>query len=316
MSASALPPAPVRRAAYIALFVALVHIVFGAIVRISGSGMGCGDNWPKCYGYWIPPFERMDLVIEVMHRYLALTLFVSIAWLVFSAWRARGDATVGGNGGAWNGARLALALWFAPALFGAVTVFTGNPAWATVVHKLLAASLLAVLTATTIRAGGLGGTAIRGLTGTRKAVGGATGAAVLALLVVLLGGLTAKIPGAAVACAGFPLCGEGSLGGGAQHVQLTHRILAYLLVLHLGSLPFLFRKRGEPAPVLRAAWIGLGLGVLQILWAGWMVTGGFPGVVRSLHQATGIFIWVTAFTMTYLARIAAGRTVLAASSPR
>ena len=51
MSASALPPAPVRRAAYIALFVALVHIVFGAIVRISGSGMGCGDNWPKCYGY-------------------------------------------------------------------------------------------------------------------------------------------------------------------------------------------------------------------------------------------------------------------------
>ena len=47
-----------------------------------------------------------------------------------------------------------------------------------------------------------------------------------------------------------------------------------------------------------------------------MVTGGFPGVVRSLHQATGIFIWVTAFTMTYLARIAAGRTVLAASSPR
>ena len=45
-----------------------------------------------------------------------------------------------------------------------------------------------------------------------------------------------------------------------------------------------------------------------------MVLGGFPGVVRSLHQATGILIWVTAFTMTYLARIAAGRTPVAARS--
>jgi heme A synthase len=138
------------------------------------------------------------------------------------------------------------------------------------------------------------------------------GAAVMALLVVLLGGLTAKVTGAAVACVGFPLCGPGSLGGGPQHIQLTHRVLAYLLVLHLTSLPFLFRKRQEPAPMQRAAWLGMALGLLQVVWAGWMVTGGFPGVVRSLHQATGILIWVTSFTMLYLARIASGRTVLAA----
>lgn len=313
MSAS-LPPVSVRRASLIALCVALIHIVFGAIVRISGSGMGCGDNWPKCYGYWFPPFDRVDLIIEVMHRYLAIALFASIAWLVLTAWRTRDHASVGGAGGVWNSARLALLLWFAPALFGAVTVFTGNPAWATVVHKLLAAALIAVLVVATIRAGGLGGTSILGQTGTRKAVGGATGAAVLALLVVLLGGLTAKIEGAAVACAGFPLCGPGSLGGGAQHVQLTHRILAYLLVLHLASLPFVFRKRGEPSPVLRAAWIGLVLGLLQVVWAAWMVTGGFPAVVRSLHQATGILIWMTAFAMMYLARIAAGRSAIASQS--
>ncbi len=308
---SAASPAPVRRAAYVALAVALVHIVFGAIVRISGSGMGCGDNWPKCYGYWFPPFERMDLVIEVMHRYLAIALFAAIAGLVATVWRFRSHGGVSGTGGVANSARLALGLWFAPALFGAVTVFTGNPAWATVVHKLLAASLIAVLLVATIRAGGLGGTGVLSTRGSSKAVGGAMGAAVLALLVVLLGGLTAKIPDAAVACAGFPLCGPGSLGGGAQHVQLTHRILAYLLVLHLASLPFLFRKRGEPAVVQRWAWAGMAFGLLQVVWAGWMVTGGFPGVVRSLHQATGILIWVTAFTMVYLARIAAGRTTVA-----
>ena len=315
MSASlSLPPASVRRSAYAALFISLVHIIFGAIVRISGSGMGCGDNWPKCYGYWFPPLERMDLIIEVFHRYLAIALFGSIAVLVASAWTHRRHPSVGARGGVWNASRVALGLWFAPALFGAVTVFTGNPAWATVVHKLLAALLLAVLTVATIRAGGLGGRSIVTAKGTAKAVGGATAAAVLALLVVLLGGLTAKIPGAAVACAGFPLCGEGSLGGGAQHVQLTHRIFAYLLVLHLISLPIIFRKRGEPTAVLRAAWIGLALGVLQVVWAGWMVTGGFSGVVRSLHQATGMLIWVTTFAMVYLARIAAGRSVVASQA--
>jgi heme A synthase len=178
------------------------------------------------------------------------------------------------------------------------------------VHKLLAASLLGVLASATIRAGGLGGGAITGVRGSAKAVGGATAAAALALVVVIMGGLTAKVEGAAVACVGFPLCGSGSLGGAAQMVQLTHRLLAYGLVLHLISLPMIFRKRAEPAPVLRAAWIGLALGVLQIGWGAYMVLGGFPGVVRSLHQATGILIWVTTFTMAYLARIAAGRTVV------
>lgn len=310
-SASTLAPASVRRAAYAAFIVSLIHIVFGAIVRITGSGMGCGDNWPKCYGHWIPPFERIDLIIEVTHRYLALALLLSIAALVITAWQHRSHVAIAGRGGVGNAARLSVLLWIAPALFGAVTVFAGNPPWATVVHKLLATSLLAVLAVAAVRAGGLGGDSIRSATGTAKTIGGTTAAAGLALVVVLLGGLTAKLPGAAVACVGFPLCGEGSLGGGGQHVQLTHRILAYLLVLHLISLPMIFRKRGEPKAVITAAWFALALGVLQIVWAGWMVTGGFPAVVRSLHQATGMFIWATTFVMAYLARIAAGRSVIA-----
>ncbi|MEO7520427.1 MAG: COX15/CtaA family protein, partial [Gemmatimonas sp.] len=133
---SGFPPVAIRRAAYAALATALVHIVFGAIVRISGSGMGCGDHWPKCYGYWFPPLDRPDLIIEVTHRYLAIALFVSIAVLVAAVWRHRELPSVSGRGSVANAARGALLLWFAPALFGAVTVFTGNPAWATVVHKL------------------------------------------------------------------------------------------------------------------------------------------------------------------------------------
>jgi hypothetical protein len=37
-----------------------------------------------------------------------------------------------------------------------------------------------------------------------------------------------------------------------------------------------------------------------------MVLGGFPGVVRSLHQATGVAIWLAAFTLAYVAKRASG----------
>ncbi len=298
-------PSSVRITTLTALGVALVHVVFGAIVRISGSGMGCGDHWPKCYGRWFPPLDRMDLIIEVFHRYLAVLLLLAIAIATVTAFTQRAAAGVGGKGGVLRSLSLMLSVALFAAAFGAVTVKFHNAPWATVVHKLIAATTLAAGTVGALRAGAFG--AGRVGTGTRKAVGGAMGAAAVSLLVILLGGLTAKLPDAAIACVGFPLCGEGSLGGGAQHVQLTHRILAYLLVLHLASLPFLFRKRGESAPVITAAWIGLALGVLQIVWAGWMVTGGFPGVVRSLHQATGIAIWVTAVAMTVHAKRAVAR---------
>ena len=305
-------PDSVRTSAYVSLGIALLHLIFGAIVRISGSGMGCGDHWPKCYGRWFPPLDRPDLIIEVMHRYLASVLSLAILVLAFNAWKYRQRIGVGGSGGVWRASLVALALVLAAATFGAVTVKTANTWWATVVHLGIAVSLIGALVVTVVRAGGLGGNSLLAGGYPSRAVGGTTAAAVMALLVVLLGGMTAKFTGAAVACVGFPLCGEGSLGGGAQHLQLTHRVIAYLLVLHLCSLPFLFRKRAEPAVLQHLALFAMLLGLLQVVWAGWMVLGGFPPVVRSFHQATGILIWTVTCTLAYSARVAAGRTVIAA----
>jgi len=40
--------ATIRRLGYLALVVGFAQVLFGAIVRITGSGMGCGDHWPDC----------------------------------------------------------------------------------------------------------------------------------------------------------------------------------------------------------------------------------------------------------------------------
>ncbi len=43
-------------------------IVFGAWVRMSGSGAGCGDHWPTCHGEVIPPDPSLTTIIEYTHR--------------------------------------------------------------------------------------------------------------------------------------------------------------------------------------------------------------------------------------------------------
>src|SRR5512142_3217773 len=105
-----------RRLSIAALVVACLHLIFGAIVRISGSGMGCGDHWPKCYGYWFPPFSRPDLVVEVSHRYLASILVLTVSSMAFVAFRHRGEPRVGGRGGVLRSSLGAVAAVFAAAI--------------------------------------------------------------------------------------------------------------------------------------------------------------------------------------------------------
>ena len=318
MSAPPFAPAAVRRAGWVAFATACVHVVFGAIVRISGSGMGCADAWPKCRHpdgntYWFPPFDHPQIVIEWTHRLLATLLLVSIVGLVVTAWRHRGATRSSGAAAVLPAALTALALGLGAAVLGAVTVFLENPAWATAVHKVVAASLVAALVAALVRAGGFGAARLAaqragGALATAKTARGALVAAGLTLTTILMGAMTAKTPDAAIACKGFPLCGEGSLGGGAQHVQLTHRVLAYLLVLHLVGLAISVAKRREAPVLVHTARAALGIAVLQIVLAVGMLHTNFT------VAAMGMALWITTFALWYLAR-RAGETDALDSAP-
>lgn len=278
------------RLAYAALALAYVQAVLGAIVRITGSGMGCGDHWPRCHGQWFPPLDRMDLVIEVMHRYVAATLTLAVLALLLAAWRRR--STVAGSAGVFGPAAVATVLVVAAALLGAITVKLELHAGAVVIHLALAMSLIAALALAVLRArAGDGAVVAASSPRTARAAGIA---ATMALLAVILGGVTANIAGAAVSCVGFPHCREIGVGGMPLIVQVTHRVLAFALLFHLLGMVLALRKRTEPPAVGTWAKIAFATVLAQILVAAAMVELGLPLHLRILHQAVGTLVWLTA----------------------
>jgi heme A synthase len=209
----------------------------------------------------------------------------------------------------------AFALVVAAALFGGVTVILGNAPMATVGHWLIAALTVAAVATAVIRTGALGGRGALAQRATDRARRGTLIATGLTLVVIMLGGLTAKTPGASWSCLGFPLCnGELLPSQPAQHVHMTHRLVAFLLFFHVIGLTIGVTKREEAPVVRRAVWTAMALIGAQLLVAAVMVSTVLPPVLRSVHQALGVAIWVAMVVAAYLARIASGASAYGARS--
>jgi heme A synthase len=67
----------------------LAVILWGAYVRATGSGAGCGSHWPLCNGEVVPRPERIETVIEFTHRLTSGLAFLAIAALLILAFRLR-----------------------------------------------------------------------------------------------------------------------------------------------------------------------------------------------------------------------------------
>ncbi len=65
----------------------LAVILWGAFVRATGSGAGCGSRWPSCNGQVIPRSPELETIIEFTHRASSGVLLLLVAGLVIGAFR-------------------------------------------------------------------------------------------------------------------------------------------------------------------------------------------------------------------------------------
>jgi cytochrome c oxidase assembly protein subunit 15 len=58
-------------------------VLWGAYVRASGSGAGCGSHWPLCNGEVVPVAPRIETIIEFTHRMMSGVALVGVIalWL-------------------------------------------------------------------------------------------------------------------------------------------------------------------------------------------------------------------------------------------
>jgi heme A synthase len=70
----------------------LLVILWGTVVRATGSGDGCGASWPKCGQQFIPPNPTVETLIEFSHRassFLAGLGVAAVFFLALWAWPKR-----------------------------------------------------------------------------------------------------------------------------------------------------------------------------------------------------------------------------------
>lgn len=258
-----------------ALVLVFVLVVWGGVVRLSGSGLAIPD-WPLAEGKLLPR-AHPNVLIEYAHRALAglvglVTL--GIAWLVF-----RGQESRRRMGALTVAALITLAL---QVFIGARVVLEELPVDRVVTHLLLAFTFFAILLKMALLAGETGAAAETpgngaGGEGAEAANSRARGPAVIARVAAgatfFQAGLGAWVSssGAALACPDFPTCQgswlpplEGLVGIHYGHRLGAYAVTAIVLGLIVAAAPLPLPPRARwpirISGILLAVQVTLGIG--------------------------------------------------------
>jgi heme A synthase len=215
-------------------------IVFGAIVRVTDSGLGCGNHWPLCNGTIIPPLNNLTAWIEWLHRLFAVLIgLFGIGTLIIAirAYRKHDRVVLGMT-------VVAAVLFAVQSALGALVVVLDLPPTMVTLHlgtaMLLLASLLVAAVFSTYKPQEHYRpdvvTALTYIT------------AVLSLVIILTGALV-RGSGATLACIDWPLCNGDVLPfsqGQLATIHMTHRFAVLALGVSLLVLVwFVMRDRKD-----------------------------------------------------------------------
>jgi protoheme IX farnesyltransferase len=287
-----------RRLAVSSAAATLVLTSLGALVRATGSGLGCLDSWPRCAGRWIAPL-RYHTVIELSHRTAAVTVVAVITGMLVGArtWvREERSFTW------WSLA--ALGVVFAQAGLGALVVRSELHAALVTAHYITALALVGVTSGVAAAAYVTGR---RRATGVESRVARMSMGALVALLPVLVLGAYVREKGAGLAFPDWPLMQHrlvptfATPGAG---LQFAHRLLALLVFGHLVTLALRARKDAREG-VRFFGQLGVVLYVGQILLGAANVKSRLsPGAVLG-HASLSIGIWACYVVLLIVAQRAA-----------
>jgi heme A synthase len=320
------PSSGYRRLAFATVAATFVLIVVGGVVRVSDSGLGCGEGgsgfhgWPLCQGDVIPGVD-LNSIVEYCHRALASAVGVMLLVLAAWAWRRhRGHrALVAAATGAFG-------LVVAQGLLGAATVEQGLDEGLVATHLLLAMLLLASVMYLwrASRPEAIGARAADGGPRFRLLAGGAS----LAILATIgAGGYMAGTQkygrpdyqlgdGAHHACGKeFPTCNGDFMPFGQARlvdIHLTHRVLMYLASTLVLLLVLTALRRRPSRAVVRSAWVALGLLCAQVLVGALNVWLDEYELLIVLHLTLATLLWGTLVALGLeLYRVPAPRAVRA-----
>jgi heme a synthase len=236
---------PASRFAWIVLGFFILVVLWGAVVRASGSGGGCGANWPLCNGDFVPHHPRLATIIEFTHRSTSGICTVLLAALAFWTF-----ALTPRHHRARRAVLWAVALLIVEAFLGAILVLRGYVENNTSNGRVVAQSIHFTNTMLLMASLALTAWFLRRPTASAApqplTPSGTRGAAILAILATILVGATGSL--AALADTLFP--SPGVLAGLTSDFAAGSPLLVRMRWLHpaaaiLGLVCVLFLVRAE-----------------------------------------------------------------------
>ncbi len=281
-----------QRVAVVTTLATLILVGVGALVRATGSGLGCPD-WPTCHGGLVPPGDMgHQPIIEFTHRYVAATVGLLVVATAVYAWRYyRAVPAV-----LWT-AIIVVPLVMLQGLLGAITVWRELPPAVVATHLLMAMIILSMEAFVVVGMYRADPNSQHRLGGAHWPAGGRAAFITLAVFAAVLwiGGYMAE-SGAATACSGWPLCNGAPLPAADKHevVHMVHRYLAAGLAIPLVWLVVqLWKSRAERAWARVIAPLVVALYCAQVLVGALNVWYEFPDALAVSHTEIAATIWLT-----------------------
>ena len=296
------PSAALRRFAWFALGFFILTILWGAVVRATGSGAGCGDHWPLCNGTLLQQSPTQHTIIELSHRVSAGAID-SILVLALAVWTWR--RTVAGHLARWAAAASIL-LTITEGALGAVLVKAGLTAgsqspWRAPVEALHLSNTMLLLAALAMTAHMLGRRAGFRWRDIRIASPVGTTIGMMALMVV---GVTGSL-----AALGDTLFPATSLGNSLEQDfsetsswllrwRWTHPTVAILVSIFLIWLLIRAARRGGPWDNRRLSALVVGLLAVQYVLGALDVWLLAPVWMQVLHLLGADVLWSVLVVLT------------------